>query len=97
MIHKNIEKHWNWISISQNPNITWDIIRAHPEIPWDWFWICSNPMDNGKPDFIRKELQKWFSRSSLKEELMANVWHPKNIDKFKYLDPDTFGEVVDND
>jgi hypothetical protein len=44
-----------------------------------------------KSKYIRKQLQKWFSQSSLKEELMAKVWHPRNIDKFKYLDPETFG------
>ena len=26
------------------------------------------------------------------EELMAVVWNPKNFEKFKYLDSDTFGE-----
>jgi len=30
----------------------------------------------------------------LKEELMANVWHPRNFEKFRYLDPDTFCEEI---
>lgn len=42
----------------------------------------------------REELQQQFKKSKLKEELMANVWHPKNFEKFKHLDPDTFGEEM---
>jgi hypothetical protein len=40
---------------------------------------------------VREELQKWFTTSDLKQELMASVWHPRNINRFKYLDPETFG------
>lgn len=32
-----------------------------------------------------------------KEELMSVVWHPRNIDKFKYLDPDLFTGNDDSD
>lgn len=42
--------------------------------------------------YIKKRFQEWFKRSELKQELMANVWHPRNFEKFKYLDPETFGE-----
>ena len=34
----------------------------------------------------------WIKRIKMYEELMAVVWNPKNFEKFKYLDPDTFGE-----
>ena len=47
---------------------------------------------NERENFIRQRFQEWFRQSSLKEELMANVWHPKNFEKFKDLDPETFGE-----
>lgn len=40
--------------------------------------------------YIIKYKQEQFKISKLKEELMANVWHPRNFDKFKYLDPETF-------
>ncbi len=49
-------------------------------------------MDNAKNNYIRKELQEWFKKSQLKAELIATVWHPKNYEKFKYLDPETFDE-----
>ena len=32
-----------------------------------------------------------------KEELMSVVWHPRNIDKFKYLDPEVFADSADSD
>jgi hypothetical protein len=48
-------------------------------------------MIKGKDEFVCKELQKWFSQSSLKEEMMAKIWHPRNINKFKHLDPERFG------
>lgn len=37
-------------------------------------------------------IENWVKRHALYEELMANVWHPRNFWKFKYLDPDTFDE-----
>ena len=37
--------------------------------------------------YINEKITQYFK---LKEELIANVWHPKNFDKFKYLDSDTF-------
>jgi hypothetical protein len=34
--------HWNWHYISLNPNITWNIIQANPDIQWDWLNISQN-------------------------------------------------------
>jgi hypothetical protein len=51
-------------------------------------------MYNPREEFIRKKFQEWFRRSDLKAELMANVWHPRNFEKFRYLDPETFGEEI---
>ena len=31
-------------TLSINPNITWDIVDAHPEIEWDYFFLSSNEM-----------------------------------------------------
>jgi hypothetical protein len=95
IIQNHPEKPWDWNCISENPNITLDILRANMEMPWRWQTIGLNPMESDKGDFIRKELRQWFSVSALKEELMAKVWHPRNFAKFKYLDPDTFGEEED--
>lgn len=27
------EKDWDWDFIQENPNLTWEIIQAHPHIP----------------------------------------------------------------
>ena len=37
------DKPWNWYGISQNPNITWDIIVANPDKPWNRDGISQNP------------------------------------------------------
>jgi hypothetical protein len=42
--------------------------------------------------YIIKYKQQEFKILKLKEELMANVWHSKNFNKFKYLDPEIFGD-----
>ena len=28
--------HWNWCTISSNPSITFETIKNHPHLPWDW-------------------------------------------------------------
>ncbi len=43
LIHKYPTKPWNWYAISQNPNITMDIIEANPGKPWNWYGISINP------------------------------------------------------
>ena len=37
------ERHWNWYSLSKNPQVTWDIVQANPDKPWDWRWLSRNP------------------------------------------------------
>ena len=51
-------------------------------------------MTKAKENFICKELSEWFKKSELKEELMATIWHPKNFEKFKYLDPELFEDFI---
>ena len=46
--------------------------------------------------YIRHQFQEWFKKSALKEELIAKLWHPNNFEKFKYYDPETFGENSDD-
>jgi hypothetical protein len=41
---------------------------------------------------IKKDFDKEFG---LKFEIMEKVWHPRNLSKFKYLDPDVFGDLDD--
>jgi hypothetical protein len=62
---------------------------------WHSTFLCINPMINEMHNFIRKKLQEWFRKSELKEELMSYVWHPRYFEKFKYLDPEVFGELLE--
>ena len=39
MIEKYPEKSWNWGWMSQNPNVTMEIIEKHSEKPWSWYVI----------------------------------------------------------
>ena len=70
-------------------------ILDNSDKPWNYYWLSQNTMYIAKEKYIRMRFQDWFRKSALKEELMANVWHPKNWEKFKYLDPETFGEDGD--
>ena len=77
----------------QDPNISLEIIKNNLDKDWSrGECIFQSEMDNVREKYIRSRFHDWFKRSELKAELMANVWHPRNFEKFKYLDPETFGE-----
>ena len=92
IVQANPDEPWDYNWLSSNPNITWEIVQANLDKPWRYDYLSENKMDKPREEFIRKKFQGWFRRSDLKAELMANVWHPRNFEKFKYLDPETFGE-----
>jgi hypothetical protein len=74
-----------------NPNITFEYIKSVKNMTWyNEFLLGTNKFELEKNIFFRKKLQEWFKKSSLKEELIAKLWHPKNFEKFKYYDPETF-------
>ena len=33
---------WDYYWLSRNPNITWDIVKSHPDKPWDYSQISAN-------------------------------------------------------
>ena len=39
----NLDKPWNWINLSNNPNITWENIESNLDKPWEWFYLSNNP------------------------------------------------------
>ena len=90
----NPDKNWIYDHLSSNLNITWEIVQSNLDKPWNFDYLSRNTMDKARNDYIRKRFQEWFRRSELKEELIAKVWHPKNWEKFKYLDPETFDEEL---
>jgi hypothetical protein len=95
IVQSNPEFPWDFASLSSNPNITWKIIQDNPDKDWHDTELCLNAMTPAREDFIRKKLQQWFQKSELKEELMASVWNPRNFHKFKWMDPEVFGELDD--
>jgi hypothetical protein len=49
-------KPWDWQYISENPNLTMEIIEKYPNKPWDWYLISYN--SNITMDFIEKNQDK---------------------------------------
>jgi hypothetical protein len=45
MTHDGVDGFYAYLfeAISQNPNITWEIVEANPEWPWDYPWLSGNP------------------------------------------------------
>ena len=92
IIQNNPEKPWDWVGISYNPNITFNIIRENPEKPWNWSEISYNKFTKEKEEFIQNKLRDEFRKLfmgkglgydeySLFRELMERVYHPKNLEK----------------
>jgi dephospho-CoA kinase len=77
---------------SKNPNITFEMIRNNINKSWDSNNLSLNTFTLEKEMFFRKKLSEWFKKSDLKRELIANLWHPKKYEKFKYYDPEMFLE-----
>jgi hypothetical protein len=84
---------WDYNRLSYNSNITWDIVQTHADKPWDYNRLSENKMNNSKDLFIRKKHQEWFRKSKLYDELMTKVWHPSNMEKWKYYDIDLTDDI----
>ena len=42
IVRDNLDKPWDWDSLSYNPTITLDI-KENPEKPWDWYSLSRHP------------------------------------------------------
>jgi len=49
--------------------------------------LSKNEMKTDKENYINRKCTQKIS-NTIFEELIQVVWHPKNIEKFRYLDPD---------
>ena len=46
---------WCFSGLTENPNITFDIIESNPDLPWDMSWFSYNPnLDNDSMKYIDK-------------------------------------------
>ena len=39
----NLYEGWDFDELCLNPNVTWDIVRQHPDWPWDYEELSFNP------------------------------------------------------
>ena len=67
----NPDKPWDWAGLSENPNITMEIVLANPDKPWDWEYLSYNP--NITWEIIEDNLDKpwnwyWLSENLFKIE-----------------------------
>ncbi len=90
IIQKNPDKPWKWCWVSQNPNITWEIINNNLDKNWNLNSLSQNTFQAEKEAFIRNKFRDWFmgrginyNETSIFRELMEKVWSPQNLPKFE--------------
>ena len=60
-IEDNLEQPWDWSCLSQNPNITFDNVLAHPDKPWSWKHFSANTFSKAKQNFVEKRYKEYLS------------------------------------
>ena len=71
-IDKNKDKPWNWHWVSENSNITMDIISENMDKPWDWRGISWNDMNLDKMKFMKqKSIRRMLVMYKRKEGLIG--------------------------
>ncbi len=81
-IKANPDKPWNWKAISQNPNITMEIINANPDKPWRWDCISDNKITKSKQDFITQKYRKYLAAYKIQQwwlRIRLDPRHPVGI------------------
>jgi hypothetical protein len=74
--------------LSANPNITWDIVQANPDKPWNFEWLSENP--NITWDIIKDNPNKRWSFYSLSANKMSAA-------KEKYIEQMTLSVDIISD
>lgn len=69
---------WDEVSLSNNPNISWEFICKNPDIPWASEWVSSNP--NISFAIVKANLDyqwDWCALSSMlpHEDVLLNFHH----------------------
>ena len=76
-IKEHPDKNWvDYYEISQNPNITWDIIEANPDKPWQYGVVDRNP--NITWDIVEANLDKPWRYDWLAKNQMSKHPHFQN-------------------
>ena len=80
-----MDKPWSWVGLSQNPNITFDIVEKYIDKPWSWYGLSQNP--NITFDFVEKHMDKPWVWSSLSYNPNITFdFIKKYIDKWSHRD-----------
>ena len=74
---KNIDKLWDWRLLSNNPNITMEIVEKYPNKPWDWIGLSGNP--NITIEFVEKYPDKPWNWGGLSRNPNITMEFLKNI------------------
>ena len=56
IVQANLDKPWNWRTLSINPNLTWEFIEANLDKDWNWERLSEN--DSLTWDIVRANLYK---------------------------------------
>ena len=81
-VEANLDKPWDWFGLSQNPNITWDIVEANPDKHWDWKSLSKKKFTKEKENFELRVKHQKFVQEHLFEELVKIAMHPNKIEKY---------------
>ena len=81
------ENFWNFKMLSENPNITWEIVQSNPDKPWRFYALSENPnitwqvvQDNPDENWYFHELSE--NPNITWEIVQANPDQPWNYEKF---------------
>lgn len=83
LIRKTIDKGWDWVNLSENPNFTPEVIEENMDLPWDFDGLSENP--SMTCEFIEKYIEKrwnWmrlsFNSCITGEFIEKYIWKPWN-------------------
>ena len=78
LLERNQDNIWCWVMLSDNPNAISLLERNQDKI--DWCWLCANPAF-----FVYdyERMRDHMYSSGLKQALMENRFHPRNIMRFR--------------
>ena len=66
----------DWYAISNNPNITMDIIETNLNKPWSWYNISCNPFNYEKELFIEKRIKEYVAAYRIQLYYWKGLWNP---------------------
>lgn len=69
---------WGWGLLSENPNLTWDIVQAFPNKPWSWFMMSSNPSIFDVSAQVEKWSKKHMAAYKIQQKWLNAYYHPNS-------------------